>query len=74
MALAQRFAQLMAEYNLAIGDGKITINEAKRMLRETLAIQDVILLMKLNIGVEVGSNLRKGSGPKPRTPFCRTLI
>ena len=58
MALAQRFAQLMAEYNLAIGNGKITINEAKRMLRETLAIQDVILLMKLNIGVEAGSNLR----------------
>ena len=54
VALAQRFAQLMAEYNLAIGDGKITINEAKRMLRETLAIQEVILQIKLNLEVEAG--------------------
>lgn len=54
VALAQRFAQLMAEYNLAIGDGKITINEAKRMLHETLAIQEVILQMKLNLEVEAG--------------------
>ena len=49
VALAQRFAQLMSEYNLAIGDGKITNNEAKRMLRETLAIQQVLLDMKLNL-------------------------
>ena len=35
VALAQRFGMLMAEYNLAIGDGKISINEAKRLLRET---------------------------------------
>jgi hypothetical protein len=27
---------LMAEYNQAIGDGKISVNEAKRLLRETL--------------------------------------
>lgn len=38
VALAQRFGMLMAEYNMAIGDGKISINEAKRLLRETLAI------------------------------------
>ena len=49
VALAQRFAQLMSEYNLAISDGKITNNEAKRMLRETLAIQQVLLDMKLNL-------------------------
>ncbi len=49
VALAQRFAQLMSEYNLAIGDGKISANEAKRMLRETLAIQQVLLDMKLNL-------------------------
>jgi hypothetical protein len=49
VALAQRFAQLMSEYNMAIGDGKITNNEAKRMLRETLAIQQVLLDMKLNL-------------------------
>ena len=49
VALAQRFAQLMAEYNTAISDGKISINEAKRMLRETLAIQQVLLDMKLHL-------------------------
>ncbi len=49
VALSQRFAQLMAEYNIAIGDGVISINEAKRMLRETLAIQHVLLEMKLNL-------------------------
>ncbi len=53
VALAQRFAQLMSEYNQAIGDGKISINEAKKMLRETLAIQEVILEMKLNLEQEV---------------------
>lgn len=49
VVLAQRFAQLMAEYNIAIGDGVISINEAKRMLRETLAIQHVLLDMKLHL-------------------------
>ena len=44
----------MAEYNMAIGDGKISINEAKRLLRETLAIQQVILEMKLNLEEEAG--------------------
>ena len=53
VALAQRIAQLMSEYNQAIGDGKITSNEAKRMLREALAIQQVLLDMKLNLEVEV---------------------
>ncbi len=49
VALAQRFAQLMSEYNSAIADGIISANEAKRMLRETLAIQQVLLDMKLNL-------------------------
>ncbi len=53
VALAQRFAMLMGEYNEAIGDGKISINEAKRMLRETLALQQVLLDMKLNLEDEV---------------------
>ena len=48
VALAQRFGMLMAEYNSAIGDGKISVNEAKRLLRETLAIQQVLLEMKLS--------------------------
>lgn len=54
VVLAQRFAQLMAEYNSAINDGKISINEAKRLLRETLAIQQVLLEMKLNLEEEAG--------------------
>ncbi len=53
VALAQRFAMLMSEYNAAISDGKISVNEAKRMLRETLAIQQVLLQMKLNLEDEV---------------------
>ena len=52
VALVQRFGMLMAEYNQAIGDGKISINEAKRLLRETLAIQQVLLEMKLNLEEE----------------------
>ncbi len=54
VALAQRFGMLMAEYNHAIGDGRISINEAKRLLRETLEIQKVILEMKLNLEEEAG--------------------
>jgi hypothetical protein len=53
VALAHRFGMLMAEYNQAIGDGKISVNEAKRLLRETLAIQQVLLDMKLNLEEEV---------------------
>jgi hypothetical protein len=49
VALAQRFAMLMSEYNEAIGDGRISTNEAKRLLRETLAIQQVLLDMKLHL-------------------------
>jgi hypothetical protein len=52
VALSQRFAQLMAEYASAIGDGVISVNEAKRLLRETLAIQQVLLEMKLNLEEE----------------------
>ncbi|MCU0816321.1 MAG: hypothetical protein MUF74_07575 [Cypionkella sp.] len=53
VALAQRFAMLMSEYNQAIADGRISANEAKRMLRETIAIQQVLLEMKLNLEDEV---------------------
>ena len=52
VALAQRFAMLMGEYNAAISDGKITVNEAKRLLRETSALQQVLLEMKLNLEEE----------------------
>ena len=54
VVLAQRFAVLMSEYHQAISDGKITPNEAKRMLRETLALQQVLMDMKLNLEEEVG--------------------
>jgi hypothetical protein len=50
--LSQRFASLMAEYNIAISDGRITINESKRLLRETLSIQEVLLDMKLSLEQE----------------------
>lgn len=53
VALSQRFATLMAEYHLAISDGVISANEAKRLLRETLAIQEVLLEMKLNLEEEL---------------------
>jgi hypothetical protein len=49
VTLSQRFAQLMGEYNLSIADGKISINEAKRLLTETLAIQKVLIDMKMHL-------------------------
>ncbi|WP_457647139.1 hypothetical protein [Profundibacter sp.] len=49
VALSQRFAMLMTEYGQAIEDGVITINEAKRLLRETLALQHVLMDMKLHL-------------------------
>ncbi len=54
VVLAQRFAMLMSEYNMAISDGRISINEAKRLLRETLALQQILLEMKLNLEEESG--------------------
>ncbi len=47
--LSQRFALLMAEYNQSISDGVITTNEAKRLLRETTALQKVLIDMKLRL-------------------------
>lgn len=54
VALSQRFAMLMGEYNASIEDGRITINESKRLLAETLAIQKVLLDMKLHLEEEAG--------------------
>ena len=39
IALSQRFAMLMSEYQQAIEDNIITVNEAKRLLRETVLLQ-----------------------------------
>jgi hypothetical protein len=50
--LSQRFAMLMGEYHISIEDGVISINEAKRLLRETLELQRVLLDMKLHLEKE----------------------
>lgn len=47
--LSQRFAMLMGEYNQSIEDGVISANEAKRLLRETVALQTVLLDMKMHL-------------------------
>ncbi len=52
IALSQRFAMLMAEYNQSIEDGIITMTEAKRLLRETVALQQVLVDMKLHLEEE----------------------
>lgn len=52
VALSQRFAMLMGEYNQSIEDGIISFNEAKRLLRETVALQQVLLDMKLHLEEE----------------------
>lgn len=54
IALSQRFAMLMAEYQQAIEDGVITVNEAKRLLKEAVTLQQVLLDMKLNLEQEAG--------------------
>lgn len=54
IALSQRFAMLMAEYQQSMEDGKITVNEAKRLLKETTMLQKVLIDMKLNLEDESG--------------------
>lgn len=49
IALSQRFATLMGEYNYSIADGIISLNEAKRLLEETNALQKVLMDMKLHL-------------------------
>ncbi len=47
--LSQRFATLMAEYNHSMEDGIISLNEAKRLLEEANALQQVLMDMKLHL-------------------------
>lgn len=54
IALSQRFAMLMSEYQQSIEDGVITVNEAKRLLRETTMLQQVLIDMKLHLEDESG--------------------
>lgn len=49
VALSQRFAMLMSEYHQSIQDGVITVNESKRLLKETVALQQVLIDMKLHL-------------------------
>jgi hypothetical protein len=49
IALSQQFGMLMTEYQQSIEDGIITDNEAKRLLRETVELQKVLIDMKLHI-------------------------
>jgi hypothetical protein len=49
IALSQRFAMLMAEYQQAMEDGIITVAEAKRLLKETTMLQQVLVDMKLHL-------------------------
>ena len=49
IALSQRFAMLMAEYQQSMEDGIITENEAKRLLQETVLLQQVLIDMKLHL-------------------------
>jgi len=52
IALSQRFAMLMSEYQSAMEDGIITVNEAKRLLRETVNLQHVLIDMKVHLEEE----------------------
>ncbi len=54
IVLSQRFAMLMSEYSQSIEDGIITINEAKRLLKETSALQQILIEMKLHLEDESG--------------------
>ena len=54
IALSQRFAMLMGEYQQSMEDGKITVNEAKRLLRETTTLQQVLIDMKLHLEQDHG--------------------
>jgi len=54
IALSQRFAMLMAEYQQSMEDGRITVNEAKRLLKETTLLQQVLIDMKLSLEDESG--------------------
>jgi hypothetical protein len=44
----------MSEYQQSIEDGVITVNEAKRLLKETSQLQQVLIDMKLSLEEENG--------------------
>ena len=54
IALSQRFAMLMSEYQQSMEDGKITVNEAKRLLKEATLLQQVLIDVKLHLERDFG--------------------
>lgn len=55
IALSQRFAMLMGEYQQSMEDGKITVNESKRLLKETSLLQQVLIDVKLHLENDHGA-------------------
>ncbi|MEM1351820.1 MAG: hypothetical protein AAGF27_05725 [Pseudomonadota bacterium] len=55
IALSQRFAMLMAEYQQSMEDGNISVTEAKRLLRETTLLQQVLVDVKLHLERDHGA-------------------
>lgn len=47
--LSQRFAMLISEYQQSDEDSVITVNEAKRLLKETSQLQQVLIDMKMSL-------------------------
>tara|TARA_B110000037_G_scaffold104522_1_gene121705 strand:- start:490 stop:669 length:180 start_codon:yes stop_codon:yes gene_type:complete len=52
--LSQRIAMLMSSYQKSIEDGIITVNEAKRLLKVTSILQQVLIDMKMHLEDENG--------------------
>jgi len=46
----------MSEYHQSIEDGIITINETKRLLREMVALQQVLVDMKMHLEEETNKH------------------
>ena len=54
IVLNQRIAMLMSGYQKLIEDGIITVNEAKRLLKVTSILQQVLIDMKMHLEDENG--------------------
>ena len=49
IALSQRFAILMGDYHQSMEDGKISVNESKRLHNEVVSLQEVLTDIKLQL-------------------------
>ena len=54
IVLSQSIAMLMFRYQKSIEDGIITVNEAKRLLKVTSILQQVLIDMKMHLEDENG--------------------